>query len=160
MTITGYVDTEEELTGVHRGMRRLAESSLANRARNVRTVAARTRRRAADDHHRSRAPLGCAVAGSADVDESRRDPGSAGSGIRRVAAPICVAIDILDEDHSLRLAMRPAWRPMLSCACRSARPGGGIGQREHSMPRMLEDYERILTEAASRPAPRVRCRRT
>jgi hypothetical protein len=28
-------------------------------------------------------------------------------------------------------------------------------EREHSMPRMLEDYERILADAAGRPAPRV-----
>jgi hypothetical protein len=28
-------------------------------------------------------------------------------------------------------------------------------EREHSMPWMLEDYERILADAAGRPAPRV-----
>ena len=28
-------------------------------------------------------------------------------------------------------------------------------EREHSMPRMLEDYERVLADAAGRPAPRV-----
>lgn len=67
---------------------------------------------------------------------------------------ICVAVDILDEQHSLRLAMRrlatdPELRGSLGAA------GRQYWQREHSMPRMLEDYERILAEAAARPAPRV-----
>jgi glycosyltransferase involved in cell wall biosynthesis len=74
--------------------------------------------------------------------------------IREVNEPICVAIDILDEDHSLRLAMRrlasdPALRASLGTA------GQRYWEQQHSMPRMLEDYERILSEAAARPAPRV-----
>ena len=69
--------------------------------------------------------------------------------------PVTVAIDILDEDHSLRAAMRrlasdPALRASLGAA------GRRYWAREHSMPRMVEDYERVLTEAAARPAPRVR----
>ena len=68
--------------------------------------------------------------------------------------PVCVAIDILDEDHSLRLAMRrlasdPALRASLGAA------GQRYWEQEHSMARMLEDYERILAEAAARPAPQV-----
>ena len=69
-------------------------------------------------------------------------------------APICVAIDILDEDHSLRLAMRrlatdPALRASLGAA------GQRYWQQEHSPPAMLEDYERLLADAAARPAPHV-----
>ena len=69
--------------------------------------------------------------------------------------PVTVAIDILDEDHSLRAAMRrlasdPALRASLGTA------GRRYWEREHSMPRMLEDYERVLAAAAATPAPRVR----
>jgi glycosyltransferase involved in cell wall biosynthesis len=69
-------------------------------------------------------------------------------------SPVCVAIDILDEDHSLRLAMRrlasdPALRASLGTA------GQRYWEQQHSMPRMLEDYERILAEAAALPATQV-----
>jgi glycosyltransferase involved in cell wall biosynthesis len=68
--------------------------------------------------------------------------------------PVTVAIDILDEDHSLRLAMRrlatdPALRTSLGAA------GQRYWEREHSMPRMADDYERVLAEAATLPAPKV-----
>ena len=67
---------------------------------------------------------------------------------------ICVAIDILDEDHSLRLAMR---RLALDPALRVSL--GAAGQRhwinEHSMPRMVEDYERILSRASALPVPGI-----
>lgn len=66
--------------------------------------------------------------------------------------PVTIAIDILDEDHSLRLAMRrlatdPALRASLGAA------GQRYWDREHSMPRMVDDYERALVEAAALPAP-------
>jgi glycosyltransferase involved in cell wall biosynthesis len=68
--------------------------------------------------------------------------------------PVTIAIDILDEDHSLRLAMRrlatdPALRASLSAA------GRRYWDREHSMPRMVDDYERALAEAAALQAPTV-----
>ena len=66
--------------------------------------------------------------------------------------PVAVAIDILDEDHSLRLAMR---RLAIDAALRAEL--GAAGRRywaeEHSMPRMVEDYRRALATAAARPAP-------
>ncbi len=68
--------------------------------------------------------------------------------------PVTVAVDILDEDHSLRLAMR-----RLATDTSLRRSLGNAGQRywerEHSMPRMLEDYERVIAEAAATPAPLV-----
>ena len=84
-----------------------------------------------------------------DDDSNRRsDPGS------RIPdpEPVTIAIDILDEDHSLRLAMRrlatdPALRASLGAA------GQRYWDREHSMPRMVDDYERALVEAAALPAP-------
>ena len=69
-------------------------------------------------------------------------------------APVCVAIDILDEAHSLRLAMR---RLASDKALRASLGAAGrlYWEREHSMPRMVEDYERVLADAAARPAPRI-----
>lgn len=68
------------------------------------------------------------------------------------AEPILVAIDILDEDHSLRLAMRrlasdAALRHSLGSA------GRAYWEREHSPARMVEDYRRALVRAAALPAP-------
>jgi glycosyltransferase involved in cell wall biosynthesis len=83
-----------------------------------------------------------------------RDPGSGSRTTDPDIGPVTIAIDILDEDHSLRLAMRrlatdPALRASLGAA------GQRYWEREHSMPRMVEDYERVLIEAAALPAPRV-----
>ena len=68
--------------------------------------------------------------------------------------PVTVAIDILDEAHSLRLAMRRlasdgALRAELGAAGRRYWEAG------HSMPRMVEDYRRMLVTAAALPAPEV-----
>jgi hypothetical protein len=76
-----------------------------------------------------------------------------GSGIRD-PDPVTIAIDILDEDHSLRLAMRR----LASDAALRARVGAAglrYWDREHSMPRMIEDYRRIIAAAAAHPAPAV-----
>jgi glycosyltransferase involved in cell wall biosynthesis len=67
---------------------------------------------------------------------------------------ICVAIDVLDEDHSLRLAMRrlaadAALRAQLGQAARE------WWTREHSLEVMVDDYERVMKAAASRPDPGV-----
>jgi len=100
-----------------------------------------------------------------------RGPGSAGSGSRvprdvancdpsdpgsRIPNPdaVTVAVDILDEDHSLRLAMRRlATDPALRASLGNA--GRQYWEREHSMPRMVDDYERTIAEAAATAAPRV-----
>jgi glycosyltransferase involved in cell wall biosynthesis len=67
--------------------------------------------------------------------------------------PVTIAIDILDEDHSLRLAMRRLatdgqLRSSLGASARS------YWDREHSLPRMLEDYRRVISEAAAVPPPK------
>ena len=68
------------------------------------------------------------------------------------AAPVAVGIDILDEDHSLRLAMR---RLAEDGALRRAL--GDAAQRywlrEHSPEGMREDYERLMAAAAARLVP-------
>src|SRR4029077_1599895 len=66
--------------------------------------------------------------------------------------PVAVAIDILDEDHSLRLAMRRladdgALRAQLGTAARD------WWSRTHTPDLMADDYERIIAEAIARPAP-------
>jgi glycosyltransferase involved in cell wall biosynthesis len=68
--------------------------------------------------------------------------------------PICVAIDILDEDHSLRLAMR---RLATDAALRErlGRAGRAWWEREHTIDAMADDYERVMREAAARPDPDV-----
>lgn len=67
-------------------------------------------------------------------------------------APITVAIDLLDEDHSLGLAMRRlaadvALRDRLGEAART------YWEREHAVERMVEDYAALLETAASAPLP-------
>jgi hypothetical protein len=61
--------------------------------------------------------------------------------------PVTVAIDILDEDHSLRLAMR-----RLATDAELRARIGAAGQRywvrEHSLEAMLDDYRRVLALAA------------
>jgi glycosyltransferase involved in cell wall biosynthesis len=68
--------------------------------------------------------------------------------------PICVAIDVLDEDHSLRLAMR---RLATDAALRDelGRAGREWWAREHTVNAMADDYERVMRDAATRPAPQV-----
>jgi glycosyltransferase involved in cell wall biosynthesis len=59
--------------------------------------------------------------------------------------PVTVAVDILDEDHSLRLAMRRlALDPDLRAAL--GRSGQAYWQREHSLDAMVQDYERLFRE--------------
>ncbi len=84
-----------------------------------------------------------------DPESRIPDPGSAAD-----PDPVTVAIAILDEDHSLRLAMRRlATDPELRASLGDA--GRRYWEREHSMPRMVEDYERVLAKAAATPAPHV-----
>jgi glycosyltransferase involved in cell wall biosynthesis len=68
-------------------------------------------------------------------------------------AAVTVAVDILDEDHSLRLALR---RLMTDAALRT-RLGDAARrywQQEHSLERSVEDYHRVIALALDRPAPR------
>jgi glycosyltransferase involved in cell wall biosynthesis len=66
--------------------------------------------------------------------------------------PVCVSLDIMDEDHSLRLAMRrlatdAALRARLGAAARA------WWTREHAPAVMLADYRRAIENARARPAP-------
>jgi hypothetical protein len=73
------------------------------------------------------------------------------------ASPITVAVDILDEEHSLRLAMdRLATDSPLGAAL--GRAARDYWMREHSLDRMVSDYVRVIGRASSiaatsRPLP-------
>jgi hypothetical protein len=65
---------------------------------------------------------------------------------------VCIAIDIVDEQHSLGLAMRRL--------ARDERLRRDLGERareywkrHHTLQRMAEDYERVIERALHRPAP-------
>ncbi len=69
-------------------------------------------------------------------------------------AAVAVAIDILDEDHSLRLALKrlatdEALRDQLG------RAGRAYWEREHTLPRMIEGYEAAMARAAAAAPPPV-----
>jgi len=68
------------------------------------------------------------------------------------AAPVSVGIDVLDEDHSLRLAMRRLAR---DSALRGDLAAAGLAwwRARHSHARMIEDYRRVIALAIDRPAP-------
>jgi glycosyltransferase involved in cell wall biosynthesis len=68
--------------------------------------------------------------------------------------PVCVAIDLRDEDHSLRVAMR---RLATDAALRAqlGRAGQQWWARAHSVEGMADDYERVMKDAAARPDPQV-----
>jgi glycosyltransferase involved in cell wall biosynthesis len=68
------------------------------------------------------------------------------------AEAVAVAIDILDEEHSLRLAMR---RLATEAALREAlgRRARRFWEREHAVERMATDYERLMAQALTLPIP-------
>ena len=70
------------------------------------------------------------------------------------ATPCAVAIDILDEDHSLRLAMRRLGTDEVLRASlgRSAR---ARWDRTHSIAAMAADYRTLIADAIERPAPAI-----
>jgi glycosyltransferase involved in cell wall biosynthesis len=156
VTFTGYLDTDDELTD------HIAASDVSL---NLRWPTAR---------ETSGPWLRALAAGKATVitdlmhlgDVASLDPrtwsvqagiGDLGSGIRNQEStrspipdprsPISVAIDILDEDHSLRLAMRRL-AVDADLRARLGRAAREYWTREHTVDRMADDYERVIAEAA------------
>jgi hypothetical protein len=70
------------------------------------------------------------------------------------SAPCAVAIDILDEDHSLRLAMRRLGTDEVLRASlgRSAR---ARWDQQHSITAMVADYRSLIADAVARPTPAI-----
>lgn len=144
--ITGFVDTDEHLTEY---------IAACDVTLNLRWPTAR---------EVSGPWLRCLAAGKptvvidlAHVDVPSLDPrtwqeiGTASCEPR--AAPVCVAIDIVDEDHSLRLALRRLARDAeLRAALGRAATAWWL--REHAPERMFEDYRRVIPLALARRAPR------
>jgi len=70
------------------------------------------------------------------------------------AEPVAIAIDLMDEDESLRLAMRAlAGEPRLRASL--ARAGHAYWSAHHTLEVMTADYVRLIAAAAARPAPVV-----
>ena len=74
--------------------------------------------------------------------------------VRGDSAPVAVAIDLLDEVHSLMLAVKrlAADAPLRASIGAAARR---YWHDNHQVAQMADDYDRVMTEAASRPAPTV-----
>jgi hypothetical protein len=70
------------------------------------------------------------------------------------APPVAVSIDILDEDHSLRLAMRRLAGDA-DLRRRLGRAASAYWERNHSVDRMVDDYRRVIPLALATPAPAV-----
>lgn len=70
-----------------------------------------------------------------------------------VSTPVAVSIDILDEDHSLRLAMR---RLATDASLRAAlgEAARAYWLAHHSIDAMVADYRRLMARALGREAPR------
>jgi glycosyltransferase involved in cell wall biosynthesis len=70
-------------------------------------------------------------------------------------APVTIAIDILDEDHSLRLAMR---RLATDATLRErlGREARAWWESEHTVERMADDYERVMAKALTERPRAVR----
>jgi glycosyltransferase involved in cell wall biosynthesis len=144
-TITGYLPTDEELTACIAA----ADVTLNLRWPTAREISGPWLRGLAagkpsitiDLWHTADVP---------SIDPRTWRPHAAGRGTD-AAAPYTVAIDILDEDHSLRLAMRrlgtdEALRRALGRAARA------WWTAHHSIAVMAGDYRALLAEAAARPA--------
>jgi hypothetical protein len=81
----------------------------------------------------------------------RHSPGGAPVAADR-SEPIAVALDILDEDHSLRLAMRRLARDR-DLRDELGRAARRYWEAEHAFDRVVRDFERAMTRAASAPDP-------
>ena len=66
--------------------------------------------------------------------------------------PVTVSIDVVDEAHSLRLAMRRLGTDA-ELRERLGRAAASYWEREHSMEVMLEDYRRVIARAMTAPLP-------
>jgi hypothetical protein len=65
---------------------------------------------------------------------------------------VAIAIDILDEDHSLRLAISRLATDV-DLRTRLGHKGHAWWQRFHTVDRMVDDYERAISRAIGMPDP-------
>lgn len=64
--------------------------------------------------------------------------------------PVCVSVDILDEEHSLKLAMRRLARDA-ALRLELGRAARAFWEHSHTLEQMAEDYERILAGLVRAP---------
>ena len=85
----------------------------------------------------------------------RRATPRASSGGRAVGDPACVSVDIVDEEHSLRLAMRRLARdpPLRTRIGEGARQ---LWESRFRLERFVDDFERAITKALDVPRSGVR----
>ena len=141
--LTGYIDQDEELD---------AHIAASDIALNLRWPTAR---------EVSGPWLRCLAAGKPTVilglahlaDVPAIDPRtwSSTAGVD-AAPPVTVAVDILDEDHSLRLAMQRLARDRALCE-RLGAAAKAYWRSHHSPAAMLADYHRVIALARSSPGP-------
>jgi glycosyltransferase involved in cell wall biosynthesis len=79
-------------------------------------------------------------------------PVHAARGLTDPPAPVTVGIDITDEQHSLRLALRRLATDA-DLRERLGRAAARYWEREHSVEGMVEDYRRVIALAITRPIP-------
>lgn len=144
VTVTGFLETEDELTE-HIAACDVAINLRWPSAREIsgpwlRALAAGRATMVTHLRHLTDVPA---------LDPRNWEPCG---GTPSAAEPMCVAIDLLDEDHSLGLAMR-----RLARDAPLRRALGEAGRRywtaEHSVEVMVDDYLRLLPRAATAPAP-------
>ena len=66
--------------------------------------------------------------------------------------PVTIGLDILDEEHSLRLALRRLARDE-GLRAQLGRAAVAYWERNHAPARMLDDYRRVIARAATIPVP-------
>jgi glycosyltransferase involved in cell wall biosynthesis len=144
-TITGYLETDRELTDC------IAACDVALNLRwpTAREVSGPWLRALAA----GRATVVMDLDHLADVPSLDPRTWTVNSGGDSRQNVVCVAIDVMDEAHSLRLAMRrlasdPELRQSLGAA------GRAYWQREHSVEGMVADYRAALADAIATPVPR------
>jgi glycosyltransferase involved in cell wall biosynthesis len=140
-TLTGYLQKEDDLTGVIAACD-VALSLRWPTAREIsgpwlRCLAAAKPTITIDLAHTSSVP---------SIDPRTWQPNPPGE------SACTIAIDIVDEDHSLRLAMRrlaqdEALRVTLGRAARR------YWEQHHSIAGMADDYRRVIARAIAAPAP-------
>lgn len=84
--------------------------------------------------------------------QAARTDGAAATRTPALDEAVAVAVDILDEDHSLALAMR---RLALDAELRASlgRAARRFWAEGHTIAHMTEDYERVIAAAAAAPDP-------
>ena len=152
VTMTGFVDETglaTYLSAVDVGLCLRWPSTLETSASGLRCLAAGKPTIITDLEHSAGLPT--------LVTRGAWTPSHLGSLAAQAARPdpIAISIDILDEDHSLALAMRRLARDD-GLRRRLGRRARAFWATDHTVERMVEDYEPALSAAVAAPVPAAR----